>query len=34
MNLHTIYCFTGLKLTQYIVVFILSETAPYFYPQN
>ncbi|MCW6062571.1 hypothetical protein LAV35_02750 [Clostridium sporogenes] len=28
-NLHTIYCFANLKLTQYIVVFILSATAPF-----
>ncbi|ENK0838373.1 hypothetical protein AB2Z22_001715 [Clostridium botulinum] len=28
-NLHTIYCFANLKLTQYIVGFIFSATAPY-----
>ena len=27
-NLRTIYCFTSLKLTQYIVGFILNATAP------
>jgi len=30
-NLHTIYCFANLKLTQYIVGFILSATAPCLY---
>ncbi|KAJ49162.1 hypothetical protein CTM_24568, partial [Clostridium tetanomorphum DSM 665] len=29
-NLHTIYCFASLKLTQYIVGFFLSATAPFF----
>lgn len=27
-NLHTIYCFVNLKLTQYIVKYILNITAP------